>query len=200
MSWHSATKEERDVEPDTAEQAVKLLLDALGIDEGEHTADTPARVARAWADMLWGYKEDPAVHLLTTFPAPPDPGLIVQAGIDVQSICAHHLLPFGGTATVAYRPFPGQRVVGLSKLTRLVYTYSARAQIQERIGQQVMDAIDTHLKPEFAVCVISASHDCIRLRGVRSPSSMTTTVATRGRITAPDLALIHQLHRDRGAL
>lgn len=183
------------MERNEAAQAVKLLLDALGVDEGEHTANTPDRVARAWEDMLWGYKEDPSVHLSTTFPAPNDPGLIVQAGIDVQSICAHHLLPFGGTATVAYRPFPGQRVVGLSKLTRVVYGYSARAQIQERIGQQVLDAIDSMLTPEFAVCVISASHDCIRLRGVHSPSSMTTTVATRGRITSADLALIHQLHQ-----
>lgn len=174
--------------------AVKLLLEALNIDEGEHTADTPQRVARAWGDMLWGYGSDPSDHLNTTFPAPPDPGLIVQAGIDVQSICAHHLLPFGGSATVAYRPFPDQRVVGLSKLARVVYGYSARAQIQERIGQQVAVAIDQKLKPQGVMVLISASHDCIRLRGARSPASMTTTVAQRGNLTVADTALIHQLH------
>lgn len=177
-----------------AADAIRQLLDALGVDEGEHTADTPDRVARAWEDMLWGYNSDPGDHLDTTFPAPHDPGLIVQAGIDVQSICAHHLLPFGGSATVAYRPFPEQRVVGLSKLTRVVYGYSARAQIQERIGQQVAGAIEQKLKPQGVLVVISASHDCIRLRGARSPSSLTTTVAQRGNLTAADTAFIHQLH------
>jgi len=174
--------------------ATKQLLLALGVDEGEHTAGTPDRVARAWDDMLWGYREDPDLHLDKTFPAPEDPGLIVQAGIDVQSLCAHHLLPFGGYATVAYRPLAGQRVVGLSKLTRVVYGYSARAQIQERIGQQVADAIHDRLSPEGVMVIISASHDCIRLRGARSPSSMTTTLAKRGVLTASDVGLIQQLH------
>jgi GTP cyclohydrolase I len=177
-----------------ATKAVRDLLDALGVDEGEHTSGTPERVARAWDDMLWGYHGDPADHLGTTFPAPEDPGLIVQAGIDVQSICAHHLLPFGGWATVAYRPFNGQPVVGLSKLTRLVYGYSARAQIQERIGQQVASAIVDRLAPEGVMVIISASHDCIRLRGARSPASMTTTVAQRGALSAADVALVQQLH------
>lgn len=177
-----------------AAQAVHDLLLALGVDEGEHTADTPERVARAWEDMLWGYRSDPADHLDVTFPAPQDPGLIIQAGIDVQSICAHHLLPFGGTATVAYRPYPGQRVVGLSKLTRVVYGYSARAQIQERIGQQVAAAIYGKLNPQGVFVIISASHDCIRLRGARSPSSLTTTVAQRGQLMASELALIQDLH------
>jgi len=182
------------IDPNTAENAVKLLLEALGVDEGEHTADTPARVARAWEDQLWGYREDPSEHLATTFPAPSDPGLIVQAGIDVQSICCHHMLPFGGFATVAYRPSKGQRVVGLSKLTRVVYGYSARAQIQERIGQQVADAIHDRLNPEGVAVIISASHDCIRLRGARSPSSMTTTVAKRGGLATSDMDLIQNLH------
>lgn len=177
-----------------ATEAIRQLLDALGVDEGEHTSGTPERVARAWDDMLWGYYGDPADHLDVTFPAPTDPGLIVQAGIDVQSICAHHLLPFGGWATVAYRPFLNDPVVGLSKLTRLVYGYSARAQIQERIGQQVADAINAKLKPQGVMVIISASHDCIRLRGARSPASLTTTVAQRGELTNADTALIQQLH------
>lgn len=177
-----------------AAQAVRDLLLALGVDEGEHTADTPERVARAWEDMLWGYANDPADHLDVTFPAPEDPGLIVQAGIDVQSICAHHLLPFGGTATVAYRPYVGQRVVGLSKLTRVVYGFSARAQIQERIGQQVAGAIYSKLNPQGVMVIISASHDCIRLRGARSPSSLTTTVARRGQLATSEVALIQDLH------
>jgi GTP cyclohydrolase I len=183
------------MELDTAAHAVKQLLDALGVDEGEHTADTPARVARAWADMLWGYQETPEDHLDTTFPAPDDPGLIVQAGIDVQSICAHHLRPFGGHATVAYRPGVGQRIVGLSKLTRLVYGYAARCQVQERIGAQVVDAVMNKLAPLSAVCLISATHDCIRLRGARSPGSLTTTLSTRGDVRPDDLEIVRELHR-----
>ena len=180
-----------------ATKAVAELMRALGIDEGEHTADTPARVARAWEDMLWGYSSDPSDHLNVTFPAPQDPGLIIQAGIDVQSICAHHLLPFGGMATVAYRPKPGQRVVGLSKLTRVVYGYSARAQIQERIGQQVASAIFDKLEPVGALVLISASHDCIKLRGARSPASLTTTVATRGALPPEDVEMAQKLHLQR---
>lgn len=184
---------------DAASHAVKQLLEALQIDEGEHTADTPSRVARAWSDMLWGYTEVPDDHLDVTFPAPTDAGLIVQAGIDVQSTCAHHLLPFGGHATVAYRPEAGQRIVGLSKLTRLVYGYSARCQVQEQIGAQVVDAIMAKLHPASAVCLLSCSHDCIRLRGARSPTSLTTTLATRGDPTVADLQLVRDLHVSRGS-
>jgi GTP cyclohydrolase I len=181
----------------STEHAVKQLIEALGVDEGEHTAGTPARVAKAWRDMLWGYQESPADYLDTTFPGPADPGLVVQTGIDVQSTCAHHLLPFGGHATVAYRPKPGQRIVGLSKLTRLVYAYCARLQVQERIGQQVVDDIVTKLSPTAAICLVTASHDCIRLRGVRSPASLTMTEATRGDWQPHEIALIHQLHMQR---
>lgn len=186
------------MEQDDAEAAVKQLLDALGVDEGEHTANTPARVAKAWKEQLWGYQEYPGDYLETTFPAPDDPGLIIQAGIDVQSTCAHHLLPFIGHATVAYRPDHGQRIVGLSKLTRLVYGYSARLQVQERIGAQVADAIMLHLKPAGAACLITASHDCMRLRGVRSPASKTTTVALRGSLPDQDIALMRELHLGSG--
>jgi GTP cyclohydrolase IA len=184
----------RTVDRDAARRAIKQLLDALDVDEGEHTAETPERVVAAYEDMLWGYDETPEDHLLTTFPGPGDPGLVIQGGIDVQSICAHHMLPFGGHATVAYRPGPAQRIVGLSKLTRLVYGYAARLQVQERIGQQVVDGIMTVLSPVGAMTMISASHDCIRLRGCRSPASITTTTSTRGDLSAEDVALIHRLH------
>jgi len=182
------------MEPNEAEQAIKLLLQALGVDEGEHTAGTPARVAQAWKEQLWGYDETPENYLTTTFPAPDDPGLIIQAGIDVQSTCAHHLLPILGHATIAYRPMRGQRIVGLSKLTRLVYGYCARLQVQERIGQQAVDGIMRVLEPAGAACLITAEHSCMRLRGVRSPASDTTTVATRGDLEPHEIALIHSLH------
>lgn len=181
------------MEPDDAAHAIKLLLDALEVDEGEHTADTPRRVAQSFKDQLWGYRETPEEYLQTTFPAPDDPGLIVQAGIDVQSTCAHHLLPILGHATVAYRPSRGQRIVGLSKLTRVVYAYSARLQVQERIGQQVVDCIMSVLRPLGAVTVVTAEHSCMKLRGVRSPAT-TTTVATRGELFPHEITLIQQLH------
>jgi hypothetical protein len=90
--------------PDDVELAVGRLMAARGADEGDHTAETPRRAAKAWRDQSWGYGQDPAQHLTTTIEAPATAGLIVQTGIDVQSVCAHHLVPFGGRATVAYGP------------------------------------------------------------------------------------------------
>jgi GTP cyclohydrolase I len=181
--------------PDAAvERAVQQLLDALGVDEGEHTAQTPARVARAWREMLWGYDEVPEDHLDTDFPAPEDPGLVVMHGISLSSTCAHHLLPFSGTATVAYRPHPGQRIVGLSKLARLVHGYAARLQVQERIGHQVAAGIMRKLNPSGALCVITSRHDCMRLRGVREPGAEATTEARKGMWLDHEITLIHRLH------
>ncbi|NMO00797.1 GTP cyclohydrolase I [Gordonia sp. TBRC 11910] len=178
----------------TAVEAVAQLLGALGVDEGEHTAATPARVAKAWAEMLSGYREDPADHLARTFPAPDDPGLVMVAGIALTSTCAHHMLPFTGRCTVAYRPSPGQRIVGLSKLARVVHGYARRMQVQEQIGAQVLDAIVAKLNPSGAMVLITASHDCMRLRGVREPDSVTTTQAHHGLLTDSERALIHAEH------
>ncbi|KZS57730.1 GTP cyclohydrolase [Mycobacterium ostraviense] len=176
------------------EGAVRQLLSALGVDEGEHTAETPARVARAWREMLWGYNEVPENHLDTDFPAPDDPGLIVMHGISFASTCAHHLLPFSGTATIAYRPHPGQRIVGLSKLARLVHGYAARLQVQERIGHQATAGIMRKLNPSGAMCVITARHDCMRLRGIREPAAKATTESRKGMWLDREIALVHHLH------
>lgn len=176
--------------------AVKQLLDALGVDEGDHTANTPDRVARAWHDMLWGYREDPADHLDVTFSAPDDPGLVIVAGIRLTSTCAHHLLPFTGWATVAYRPTPGQPVVGLSKLARVLQGYAARLQVQERIGAQTVTAIAEKLRPSGAEVLITATHQCMSLRGAREAAAATTTRAGFGLITADERALVAASHRD----
>jgi GTP cyclohydrolase I len=186
------------VEQSDAELSVKHLLAALGVDEGDHTANTPARVAKAWHEMLWGYREDPAEHLQTTFSAPTNPGLVIVEGISMTSVCAHHMLPFSGWATVAYRPSPGQRIVGLSKLARVLHGYSARMQVQERIGAQTVDAIVAQLRPSGAICLITATHDCMRLRGVREPSAATTTEAKEGLLLEHELALVHQRHHEAG--
>lgn len=168
------------VAPDPVAVAVRAFLAALGADEGDHTADTPNRVAKAWRHMLSGYDEDPAVHLLKQFSAPDQPGLVVVSGIRLTSTCAHHLLPITGTATVAYRPRPGQNVVGLSKLARVLEGYARRLQVQERIGSQVVDALMGMLNPEGAACIITAEHGCMTLRGVQQQGTETLTVATGG--------------------
>lgn len=165
---------------DGVERAVRMLLDALGVDEGDHTADTPRRVAAAYRHQLAGYESDPREHLRTTFSAPPDPGLVIESGIRVTSMCAHHLLPITGTATIAYRPRVGQRVVGLSKLARVLDGYARRLQVQEQLGAQVAAALQDELSPLGAGCVITAEHGCMTLRGVMQHGAVTTTTSWTG--------------------
>lgn len=168
------------MDTEKAAAAVRDLLTALGVDEGDHTANTPDRVARAWQAALVGYELDPARHLERTFTAPPNPGLVVLSGIRVRSTCAHHLLPITGWATVAYRPFPGSQIVGLSKLARVLGDYAARLQVQERLGWQTASTVQETLAPVGAACVITAEHGCISLRGVEQHETVTTTVALTG--------------------
>ncbi|WP_244431678.1 GTP cyclohydrolase I [Segniliparus rugosus] len=183
-----------------AEIAVAELLNALGVDEGEHTRDTPGRVAKAWAEALAGYEQDPARHLLRTFEAFDDPGLVIVGGVRVVSTCAHHLLPIVGHATVAYRPQASSEIVGLSKLARLVHGYSRRLQVQERIGRQVVTAIQDNLAPVGSACVISARHGCMEVRGVMQSNSVTTTHATSGEWTLshPDMQAVMAEHARQG--
>lgn len=182
------------VDVSAAALAVKDLLSAFGVPVDDHVEDTPGRSARAWADILSGYAEDPADHLDTTFSAPDDPGMVIVGGITLQSMCAHHLLPFSGTATVAYRPSPGDRIVGLSKLARVVQGYSRRLQVQERIGSDTVDALMARLRPSGAVVIITATHDCMRLRGAREPSAATTTIASKGLVLPHEWDAVHRAH------
>lgn len=168
------------VDVDKAAYAIELLLQALGINEGEHTADTPGRVARSWADAVAGYDTDPAVYLDRVFPSPEDPGLIVVSGIRVASRCAHHMLPIVGYATVAYRGSIGTPIVGLSKLARVVDGFARRLQVQERLGYQVAYTVRTKLAAAGAACLITAEHGCMTLRGIAQPATATTTVAAVG--------------------
>ena len=185
---------ETGVDRAAAEAGVQALLDAFGVDEGDHTARTPARVVKAWEHLLRGYREDPRDHLRVTFSAPADPGLVVVSGVRVRSLCAHHLLPFCGRATVAYRPAPGQSVVGLSKLSRVVDGYARRLQVQEQLGAQVVDALQTVLNPVGAAVIVSAVHECMRLRGVEESGSETTTVSLAGALDSEDLAAVRAAH------
>jgi GTP cyclohydrolase IA len=158
-----------------AEYAAAEFLAALGVatDSGA-TADTPARMARAYAEML-----SPRSFDLTTFAN--DEGydeLVVARGIPVHSVCEHHMLPFVGTAHVGY--LPGQRILGLSKLARVVELFARRPQVQERLTKQVADWLQTHLEPRGVGVVIEAEHMCMTLRGVRAGGTSTTTSTLLG--------------------
>jgi GTP cyclohydrolase I len=158
----------------------RAMLTALGLAPcREETADTPARFVRALAELTSGLDTDPARHLAVTFPPPSDdPGLVVIPGIPFTAVCEHHLLPFSGTATVAY--LPASRIVGLSKLARLVQEYAARPQVQERLGDQITAAIVTHLDVRGAACILRAVHTCMTLRGARAAGAVTVTSHLRG--------------------
>jgi GTP cyclohydrolase I len=163
------------VDLDRAAQAVTDLLDALGYPvEGEHRAKTPQRVANALAEML-----TPAAFLPTTFPN--DEGydeLVVARQVPFRSLCEHHLLPFFGVAHVGY--LPGSRIIGLSKLARVVEHFAAGLQVQERLTQQVADWLHDHLDARGVGVVLEAEHLCMSLRGVRAAGSRTVTSALRG--------------------
>jgi GTP cyclohydrolase I len=158
-----------------AERAVADLLHALGEDLGDpHLRDTPGRVARSFAELL-----TPRPFDLTTFPN--DEGydeLVLARGIRFQSLCQHHLLPFHGVAHVGY--LPGERILGLSKLARVVELCSRRLQVQERLTTQVADWLTEHLRPKGVGVVIEAEHLCMSLRGVQAPGVTTVTSALSG--------------------
>lgn len=185
------------VDIDAAALAIKELLSAFGVPESDHMIDTHRRSAESWGELLAGYAENPADHLDTTFVGPRDPGLVVVAGVRIQSVCAHHLLPFSGMGTVAYRPSPGSRIVGLSKLARVIVGYSRRLQVQEQIGYDTVAALMERLNPSGAAVLISAHHDCMGIRGVRENGSLTTTWADDGLLLDHERALIHDAHRHR---
>lgn len=189
MYWRGATREATNppmsIDLDKAALAVEQLLNALGVDEGDHTVNTPMRAARAWAEHLAGYSQDPGGYLARTFSAPHDPGLVMVGGIRIVSTCAHHLERIVGTVTVAYRPRPGQPIVGLSKLARVVEGYARRLQVQERLGRQIADTIQDRLDPVGAAAIVTAAHGCMSLRGVRQPAAVTTTSAWAGGWSPP---------------
>jgi GTP cyclohydrolase IA len=166
-----------DVDLPAAARAVRDLLVALGKDPASaHLADTPRRVASSYAELLTPREFD-----LTTFPN--DEGydeLVLAKAIPVQSLCEHHLLPFHGVAHVGY--LPGERILGLSKLARVVELFARDLQVQERLTKQVADWLQEHLAPGGVGVVIEAEHLCMSLRGVRAAGSRTVTSALHGQL------------------
>jgi GTP cyclohydrolase I len=165
------------VDRERAERAVAELLDALGLDRGtEALWDTPRRVASAFAELL-----RPEPFQATTFPN--DGGydeLVIVSDIAFSSLCEHHLLPFVGVAHIGY--LPADRIIGLSKLPRLVEHRARRPQVQERLTGEVADWLEETLRPRGVGVVMEATHMCMSLRGVRQPGALTTTSALRGRL------------------
>ncbi|MGY1608228.1 MULTISPECIES: GTP cyclohydrolase I FolE [unclassified Geodermatophilus] len=163
-----------------AEAAVRELLLAVGEDpDRPGLRDTPARVARAYAETFAGIWQDPGEILATVFDEDHDE-LVLVKDIPMYSTCEHHLVPFHGAAHVGYIPGEDGRVTGLSKLARLVDVYARRPQVQERMTRQIADALAEHLKPRGVIVVIEAEHLCMGMRGVRKPGSTTVTSAVRG--------------------
>src|SRR5918912_1513988 len=163
------------VDIDRAEHAARALLEALGGDlTDEGLRDTPRRVAAAYAELLTPEEFD-----MTTFPNDEDyDELVVVREIPFHSLCMHHLLPFHGTATVAY--IPGERIIGLSKLARVVDLFARDLQVQERLTKQVAGWLEQHLRPKGVGVVLEAEHMCMSLRGVQKPGARTTTSALHG--------------------
>ena len=166
---------ESGIDIDAAAEAVTDLMRAIGMDPNDPSlARTPTRVARAYAELL-----SPREFGLTTFPN--DEGydeLVVARDIPFTSICEHHLLPFVGTASVGY--LPGVRILGLSKLARVVELFGRRPQVQERMTKQVANWLDQHLRPRGVGVVIRAEHTCMTLRGVQARGATTVTSALLG--------------------
>lgn len=166
--------------PEAVLQAVRTLIGWAGDDpDREGLRDTPARVARAWKEYAAGYASDPALHLSRTFE---EVGgydeIVLLRDIPFQSHCEHHLAPIIGKAAIAY--LPGHRIVGISKLARVLHGFARRLQVQERLTAQVADTIWDQLQPLGVAVVIEASHACMSARGVNTPGVMMTTSRMMG--------------------
>jgi GTP cyclohydrolase I len=163
-----------------ARAAIRELLVAVGEDpDREGLRETPARVARAYAELLGGMRMSAEDVLTTTFDLGHDEMILVR-DIELWSMCEHHLVPFTGVAHIGYIPNVSGRITGLSKLARLVDVYARRPQVQERLTTQVADSLMSILEARGAIVVIEAEHLCMTMRGVRKPGSKTVTSAVRG--------------------
>jgi len=170
------------------EAAVSEILAAIGEDpERPGLVSTPKRIAEAYTEFFAGVGEDPQHHLSDATELEVGDGelgeLVLLRDIDFRSICEHHLLPFIGVAHIAY--VPAQKIVGLGRLPRVVETLSSRPQLQERLGEQIADALQHGLDPRGVLVVLDARHGCVTARGTRQVDSSTVTVASRGTLSDP---------------
>ena len=165
------------------EQAVRQLLEAIGEDpDWEGLRETPQRVSRMCREVFSGMEEDPCVHL-KMFDEGDSDEMVTVRNIPLYSLCEHHLLPFTGVAHIAYLPGQG-KVIGLSKLARIINTFARRPQVQERLTAQIADFLYEKLQAKGVAVVIEAEHLCMTMRGIRAAGAITQTSALRGRMKA----------------
>jgi GTP cyclohydrolase I len=172
------TKNNNIVDIEKIENAVRQILQAVGEDlNREGIKKTPIRVARMYAELLGGMREDPKRHLDGVFTENYDE-IVLLRDIPFYSICEHHLMPFIGSAHVAY--LPKGKVLGVSKLARIVDSFARRLQVQERLTDQIADFLMNNLKPYGVAVVLEASHSCMTIRGIKKPGSVMVTSSLRG--------------------
>ncbi|WP_298251942.1 GTP cyclohydrolase I FolE [uncultured Arthrobacter sp.] len=170
------------VDQERIRRAVREILVAIGEDpDRDGLLETPARVAKAYAEIFAGLHQDAGDILATSFDLDHQE-LVLVKDIPFYSTCEHHLVPFHGTAHLGYIPSEEGRVTGLSKLARLVEVFARRPQVQERLTTQIVDAMMEHLTPKGAIVVVECEHLCMSMRGVRKPGAKTVTSAVRGQI------------------
>ena len=160
------------------ERAVREILEAVGEDPNrEGLLDTPARVARMYEELLGGMRESPEAHIQKVFTEDYNE-IVLLRDIPFFSMCEHHMMPFIGSANVAY--LPAGKVLGVSKLARIVECFAKRLQVQERLTMQIADFLMENTKPQGVAVVLEASHSCMTIRGIKKPGSMMVTSALRG--------------------
>lgn len=191
-------REPRQIDTERIRKAVEEILLAIGEDlDREGVRKTPERVARMYAELLGGTFEDPSIHLQSVFTEKYDE-IVLLRDIPFYSVCEHHMLPFIGKAHVAY--LPTGKVLGVSKLARIVDSFAHRLQTQERLTGQIADFLMQNLKPLGVAVVLQASHSCMTIRGIRKPGSMMVTSALRGifkRDARTRAEVLHLMHHDR---
>ncbi len=179
------------------ERAIREVIEAVGEDPGrEGLRETPVRVARMYAELFEGLHSDPREYLRVGFEAGHDE-MVILRDIPFYSVCEHHFMPFHGVAAIGY--IPDGRVVGLSKLARLLDGYARRPQLQERLTGQVADALMETLQPDGVAVVIEAEHLCMTQRGVKKPGSRMVTSATRGQFRQNQVTRAEFLSLVRGS-
>lgn len=166
------------MDQDKIREGVKLILEGIGEDVNrEGLLETPDRIARMYEELAAGYTDDAAEHLKKRFHVE-NSDMVLEKDIHFYSFCEHHMLPFYGSAAVAY--IPDGEVVGLSKIARTVEVFAKRFQLQERLTAQVADVFMDELKPKGVMVLIEAEHMCMTMRGIKKPGAKTVTVVTRG--------------------
>ncbi len=185
----------KEVDLKRIEKAVLEILEAVGEDPNrEGLKDTPARVSRMFAELLDGMRHEPSEHLNSIFHEKYDE-IVLLRDVPFYSVCEHHLMPFIGKAHIAY--LPDGKVLGISKLARIVDAFARRLQVQERLTDQIADFLMTNLAPKGVSVVLEASHSCMTIRGIRKPGAVMVTSALRGifkkdsRSRAEVLTLMH---------